>query len=744
MTEAKQEDGTKKLNLALILGGLFFTLYAIAYTLPEKWWGLHHGAFLNPTVKWFIFLLAAVCLMYGGRKVVLDRLNKLKAFKWWAALIIAIVAGWLLHTFPIHNDFYGDAPRHMEFLGEQVTELNEERVNHMYDLNVFDTKIGEITVLNFVEKMSYEQQVNPKVVFQWIGTVCGALFIFLWSLFVPKYLGESKNWITIWGIGLLAPFLQLFSGHIEIYAPVIVASSAFLMALLMYIQSGEKKWMWVMIPLLFLSLKFHFASILLIPAFAGAILFVNSEKVKSLLTLKNAIYFVVLPIVLIGWVAYIVVFKDYNDPRFLNGTIEDGERLFLPILSPEAPLDRYNLFSLNHILDYINMFFLWSAAGLLMLVYFLIRRSRMNWDRPEVVILICTLILYAGLFFMINPLISMPMDFDLFSIPAPILLMVAVALWKNKKHEEESLTGPIWGLGILTLAIFATNASPMASSKRLESLGKHTFKTYWIRSIGNLQAGLEMADEEHYIERLHKAIDDLRPYAIQGKDLEYANLVWRAGKYYRDNNDLGEALQWHLEAEDYFKNYPVNVMGTMDAYYRMGEFQKAYDKSKVLLDIGYPSKERAFKMAIDCGLRAEHMKDVEEYCKQYLQLYPRDQFINDALAQLGGPTNPEDKSLSPQVLMDQLKGHFVKKDFNKAYEAARQLIAVGYPDKLTAISMGIHCALEAEMYTEAEKLCVSFLELQPNDPTIGPMLKRLQKGENLDQLKELFTQRQRN
>ena len=62
------------------------------------------------------------------------------------------------------------------------------------------------------------------------------------------------------------------------------------------------------------------------------------------------------------------MFKDYNDPRTLTD-FKDIDRLFLPVFSPEPPLDRYNLFSLNHILDYLNMMLMWSPAALFLIAY---------------------------------------------------------------------------------------------------------------------------------------------------------------------------------------------------------------------------------------------------------------------------------------------------------------------------------------------------------------------------------------
>ena len=168
-----------------------------------------------------------------------------------------------------------------------------------------------------------------------------------------------------------------------------------------------------------------------------------------------------IPICFVGAFLYFFVFQDYKDPRLLQD-FRDIDRLFLPLLSPAPPLDRYNLFSINHIFDYFNIMMLWSPPALFLLVIIgLFYRKQINWKTPQIVITGLTFLLFTTFLFMINPLFSMPMDWDLFSLPAPILLIFVLALLKDV--QPTNLAGKILpgclALAILSLPTFIVNAA---------------------------------------------------------------------------------------------------------------------------------------------------------------------------------------------------------------------------------------------------------------------------------------------
>ncbi|XOV67730.1 MAG: hypothetical protein ACFHU9_00900 [Fluviicola sp.] len=549
------------------------------------------------------------------------------------AIVLSVILGFLFHQFSFVNDAYGDALRHKSFLPDVVEELDEERTSKAYTLNVFQPKIGEITLLNAVEIISYETGTKVTEVFRWIGTIFGILFVFYWVLFTNKYFEKGRLSNVILLLGIFSPFVQLFFGHVEIYAPAITFTAITLMCLLLFIKEQRKLWGIVMLVCLFLAMKFHFVSVLMIPACALAwLLHWKEVRISKWITWRRMWLFVMIPVIFIGIAAYIFVFKDYNDPRFLNGQIDTSERLFLPVFSPEAPLDRYNLLSWNHLWDYFNMFFLWSVSGIFILVVAIARRGQVLWKHQGLVLITMTLLFYVGLFFMVNPLVSMPMDFDLFSLPAPVFVIFAALLLSQFKEEEFTvkMVIPILALSMITIPIVATNQSVEGASKRLEYLGRHTFKTYWIRSVETLRVGLEM-DPENYEKRLLSNINKLKPYAIKGKDKEYANLLWRAGKLYRKSGQAQEALKWHSLSQEYFSGLDYNQVGLVESYYLLGQYENALEESRELIKMKYPSKEKALNIAFDCAVQAKDATAIIAFGKRLQKLYPDNPYYSDTM-----------------------------------------------------------------------------------------------------------------
>jgi len=617
----------------LITGIAFLFLFSLALIFPEKLWGIHFYTFLSTKYVIGLIFVAALTLLWFYFKPIQQPPKFLSNTK--TVVILTIVAGWIFHSFPIHDDFYGDANLYKELLRERVETLDVKRTNNLYSLQVLDPKNGEKTVLNAVEKIAYYSKAKVVDVFRWIGTISGVCFLLLWSFFITYYFENKKTQLVLIVLAFCAPFLQLFFGHVEIYAPSIASISAYLAVLLIYFKTPKRKLLWVLGVLFFTSLKFHFAAILLFPSLVFSIIYrYKREQWNHFFKWETVFKTIILPVLVFGWLAYFFWFKDYNDPRFLDGVIKDAERLFLPIISPEAPLDRYNLFSLNHLLDYANMFFLWSGAGLFLGTIFILNRKEINWNKPEIIVLGTTLIFFVCLFFMINPLLSMPMDWDLFSIPAPVFLFFLVVVFKQVETKKwtKSLLGPILAISLFSLPIYYTNYSPKENKERLKKVGEHVFKTYWIRSAGDIMAGLD-EHQPNYINNLEETISYLKPNAVKGNDVEYANLLMNAGKYYRRNNQEQKGLQYHLQAFDYAPNFPTNYIGIMESYYRLAQFDNALMFSEKLIDAKYPSELDALNIAIDCALQAKKYEKALDYCNQYLTIEFNDD-INDTRLEL--------------------------------------------------------------------------------------------------------------
>lgn len=617
---------------SLLFTGLGFAvvlLYCLALLLPDPLWGLHHLAFLPVGWQLAFPVLAFALLALGHWGKLKINLPALPAAVWVSA--IAIGCRLLYYQFPFAASIYGDAEVFTERMGERTTQLLPLYWEQLLSLDVSHPKTGNFTVLSGVRLLSYYLDVTHSQAYRVLGAACGFLFALVWLSAVRRHTNGQLRLLA--GIaGLAAPFAQLFFGYEEIYAPAILASTAYLLTLLAYLKT-RAWWRLALLPvLLFLSLKMHSVFVLLVPSLLVAValsLPTLHQAAARWLSWKSSLRWFLLPGVALGALAYFFVFKDWNDPRFLGPEVDIYERVFLPMVPPEAPLNRYHLFHPAHFLDYFNMWFQWAPAALLLLLGALIGwRKHIRWNHPAIVITGTTFILFVLVYMAYNPLMSMPFDFDLFTLPTAALLalLLAVASQLNNAQFGSMALGPTLAVGLLALPVFIANHQTEALSLRAESVGRHVFKTYWIRSAGDVMAGINLSSQpaETKIARLTHTVQALEPYANPGNDTEFAILQLELAKLLRSQQNYERALAHHQAARSFDAQLAPNYIGLMECHYFTGRYAQAHDMALELVARSYPSQKQALRIAIDCGMKANRTQAVLQHCLVYTAQWPGD------------------------------------------------------------------------------------------------------------------------
>ena len=427
-----------------------------------------------------------------------------------------------------------------------------------------------------------------------------------------------------------APFTLAFFGHIDTYSVIYFALLGWLLLLLKELNYKSKYGIWWLVIYFLLIVKLHPIMVLLAPALVLAVAnqyFPNSNFKAKILRPSGIALFILLPIYVAGAILYFFVFKDYNDPRILID-IKDFDRLFLPIFSPEPPLDRYNLFSLNHFSDLLNAMLFWSPT-LLFAVATLISgyRRSVNWRSPEILILGMTFLLLTSFLFAINPLISMPMDWDLFSFPAIVLLALLLAVVKQVSTETspKNVLVPILALSMLSSMTFVVNANINLLSYRYESLGKWVYRSYYEHSAKYIHYGIGMIpkDADLYLRRKEAVIAELKPYSITGKDVKYASMYTDNGMLrWKAFGNLIAARSDFEKAHEYAPDYGINLQQLVAVNEQLADYKRAYKYSKQLVTIQFPTKEKALLTAINSAFNARLYPQCREHAIEYLKLNP--------------------------------------------------------------------------------------------------------------------------
>jgi hypothetical protein len=620
---------------------------------PDAWWGTHYLAFLPSPLGMGLLFSAGLIVVLSAKKapkwqipVVWQDMNRSKG-----SLIIiglGLLMATLFYNFPIADDNYGDAFQYSAFLQRTATELPPNFHDELFTLKLMPST-GRKSVLLIYTYISHVANVPYEQVFRWAGALCGFGFVVAWLLFVRAFL-KRVGWQLLLGIaGITAPFMQLYYGHIETYAPVFLIFLTWLILLLLQLKKGSALLLWMLLPLLLISGKVHPLTLLLGVPWILALLKHyggTTPLIQRLFTWKGITIAVLLPIFALGTYAYFFVFGDHIDARDLDN-VAAIERLFLPIFSPEAPLDRYNLFSLNHFFDFFQMMLLWCPPMLfLILALRLAYRKMIDWAAPNVLILSATLILFAVLLFAINPLLSMPMDWDLFSFPAPILLVLTVVLVAQIETQNilPKIAPSIVGLMLMSIPVFVVNASQTMRSYRAESVGVYQFKTYYLRSNVNIISAISMIPEDLdlYLERKQVLLDKLRPFAIPGNDPMYGSLLYddaaihlnMSKNYVAALDRLLETVQYNAEVEEVLGSLRFATLKVMEIRFMERDFAAAYVQAEALVALEHPTKEQALRIAVHCALEAKLYAEALAHAHRFLALHPSNAMIQEVVRRL--------------------------------------------------------------------------------------------------------------
>lgn len=548
------------------------------------------------------------------------------------AVLGSLIYTCLILIFPIVVDFYGDAYKMHQFL--EITPQSIPQKTHEYFFSYSITPwAGQNTTYALVTYISYFFQVTYKSGFYILNSIFGSLFVFSWIYFISKYIKINTWKVILIVTGLSAPFMLNFFGHFEVYSIVLFFTLLWMILAFHQLKTHKKSNIFLLLILLIICIKFHALSLLLLPAYF--ILLWKHFK-GNYLTWKQVKLYIVLPIFIAGAILYFFIFKDHIDTRSLHNNVAmEYDHIFLPLFSPEAPLDKYNLLSLNHIFDYFQEILLWSTIALFLITTILtLFRKQINFNHPTILISSTTLLLYGSLFFVINPLLSMPMDWDLFSLPAPILLMLTVALVKQIEYKvnPRPFLATSLILALLNIPFFLIHTSEKALSQRLENVGIHIYNSYYEWSAQTLERAMSLDNRYEHSKAEHheQLLQKLQPIAIIGNDREYAKMLTNQGRYNsRIVKDYDKAISYFSQSEEYHETNN-NKLLKLEAYFQSNDYENAYTISKELVKLSYPNEKKAYRVAIHCALETNSFNEAKEFCKYYISHWPDDATIQEA------------------------------------------------------------------------------------------------------------------
>ena len=619
----------------LILNGMLVLAFLGGMIFPETAWGVSFNDYLESPWKWIVLGVGLFffSVPYWNQK----RLGFLgtetqfpqnpRALLVSLGLTLFVSIPFLFFQMPF--DPFGDAATYGKAFENELNEV--DHLEYFLSLNVFHFKSGERTILNLAALLINAFDLSYQEAFLLIGRISGLLYVFIVIRTAVRYLNSWQSVALVCSL-VIAPSMFIFMGHIEIYAPLFPALAGFFALSLRYLERPGWPLYLLLVFIWFVCIKFHLSSLLLGPALAMLPILALREKDKGKLTMnwKKMSIWVMLPLLIGFLVLYFGILGDYNDTRDPRIESSSFDRIFLPITNPDPPLDRYSLFDIFHLTDFASLLMVWSPLGLLLLLVavFPFRRS-IKWNTGPVMVFGLCLILYTGFFFMINPLLGMPLDVDLMCIPAPILAFFVIALLAKceKKEAWNWALGPAVGTVVMALPFIFVHTNESALHNRLIDLGKHSYRTYWVGSAGPIMQGFQskLDTPKVFEKEFSEVLENLKPFAVEGKDTEYAVLVKNFAAYYRLSlGDLRKAEEYHLLAYRYDPALNSNLLGLAEIYTRFGNFKKALPYCRKLVEVGYPDPQQALTFGLEIALRAGDLDLGLVWARQLSQLLPND------------------------------------------------------------------------------------------------------------------------
>lgn len=532
-------SGRRAGSAGFLLG--IISLYAVSAFFPDSFlWGVNHLAFLPPAAGVILLALAlasGLLFLAAGEEGSYFQKIRFNSRTPWAraGLLVSAAAACtaIFYFFRVRTEMYGDTITLLSLLAEKQYSLAD----------IFE--IGEKEPLTRLLHQTAATVTgwDQKSVFQLVSSVSGGIYVAIASLFIAGT-ASLKSWKVAAAIILAsAGANQLFFGHVEDYTLIYLAITLFFILAWKHFD-GKRTLGWMAIVFI-VGLRLHVEMVLLFPALLYAFIFragATTKKIRRVLGSGPA----VLSAVVISVLFFSLLYQFYFD-AYRYGTGDQKEimtKIFLPVVNPLPGPHAYSLFSLNHLSDFVQQLFFTSGPAFLLLLFVAATGGgKIHWGEPRIRFFALAFFYFLLFNFTVNPMLSMPRDWDMLSPAAAAVNFLALAvtyhLLKKKEGQDRAagMISIVAASAVLSGAIFSINSSEAMTGRRLLGIGKWVYKSYYNGSAYIINMGERMIKEPAAeTDSREKTIADLLPYSIK-PDYNISMLYYKAAvAYYRQRS----------------------------------------------------------------------------------------------------------------------------------------------------------------------------------------------------------------
>ena len=362
--KARIQPHTTQLLISLRLWALFVLgLHLLAYLLPEAMaWSVWPYTFLP---LWLGLLLAV-----GAGVLVVPAINQ--TIQRLITNLWRIVPGknyprrWfaLLGLFSIPLLWWG----RIRHLGWGDAEILVIGLSHPEQTVIYNWQ-APLTV--FLHQRLWALLASPflgwgvEMVYAGVSVVCGGLFVYVLLNLASELLDSALERALIAGMVLTTGAMQLFFGYVENYTIISVGLMVFLWLGLRALRGNGPPWLAVLA--LSLTNAFHPSTVFLWPA----AFYLAWRQYRAGQSLAQLALSLLLPPLIVGnSVLTLMELGDHGLTAFLGDDRPGGgdHIWFVPLFTTQTRWERYTMFSLPHLLEWLNEHFLISTFGLATIV----------------------------------------------------------------------------------------------------------------------------------------------------------------------------------------------------------------------------------------------------------------------------------------------------------------------------------------------------------------------------------------
>ncbi|MBN2227026.1 MAG: hypothetical protein JW763_06645 [candidate division Zixibacteria bacterium] len=418
----------------LILAGLF-VLRIVPLFLPEsRTWGFNQLLFLPEWWTYAYLALSVTALILPFYRFT-DTIG-IKAIKtinrhvfeiphrgyFRIGMVAAMLFLFILFSTPTH--FLGD--------GYQMIANLSEQAGQFFKWSEMGTTLLQSSIYSL---LSDSNETAALLTFRIISWGSGILSIYLYVLIARIITDNPLKRLLVLMVLILSGSLLLFFGYVENYPLLQAIYAAFIYFGLRRLHTGRG--LLSVTIVFFMGLFLHLQVAMFFPALIY--LGLAEGKGNRLHVHYKWMVFAILAVIGIALLG-LAVYTYRTDLSFAGH--------FMPFLTGKAVAPGYTVFSLPHLLDIGNELLLLSPAIMVFVALLIAERKEIRMTKTAWFLIISSL---GGLLFLlvIDPKLSMPRDWDLFSLSALAPTLLLVHLLPETSHHIMTRLLPSLGLYLL-------------------------------------------------------------------------------------------------------------------------------------------------------------------------------------------------------------------------------------------------------------------------------------------------------